>query len=96
MEIPTFINEAGIETYIKPWHRPDIVPSEPLELPPWAKQEQPISFTYECCCPSFGGFYAGRIDNGVSPVPEASSTLMLLVGMVFVVMMVLKMKRGSA
>lgn len=84
MNIPTFINEYGFETAIKPWHRPDLVYWEPMELPPWAKQE-PTSFIEQCCC--YGGFGgSSTYFQAAAPVPEIGTGLMMAVGVIMIVL----------
>lgn len=82
MKIPVYVTKEGIETYVKPWVRPELVYWEPSELPPWAKQE-PAEFNTYCCC--YGGF-SGYYGNVSQPVPEIGTGFMMAVGVIMVVL----------
>lgn len=86
MNIPVFINNQGIETYIKPWHRPDLVDWEPLQLPDWAPSYVPTSMHVECCCGASGGFSGAYVSGNVPAVPELSTSVLVMAGVLLILL----------
>lgn len=86
MNIPTFINEYGFETAIKPWHRPEIVYTPREELPDMVSY-LPTSYPEICCCESFTGFSGAYYAGPLPAVPEPSAYLLVAAGILTILFM---------